>query len=161
MCNELADRLGLSLFNQCPHNTSTIRRIRRGGQRQSRRWRNPAEAALLQGHRDDIRIVLVQGVLDLEHVTELSEEPGRLLEQQLISLHDSGVRILISRASKLRLHTEGFLESDDRPISLVNLDQANERAEDLLPASLDHKVEIPLTSESETGSKGACSCADP
>jgi glutaminase len=173
VCNELADRLGLSLFNQYPHNTSTIRRVYRGGQRQSRRWRNPAEAALLQNHRDDIRILLVQGVLDLasleclaaeliqisskarilvldlEHVTELPEEPGRLLEQQLISLHDSGVRILISRASKLRLHTEGFLETDDRPISLVNLDQAIERAEDLLLASLDQKVEIPLTSEIE------------
>jgi glutaminase len=173
VCNELADRLGLSLFNQYPHNSSTIRRIYRGGQRQSRRWRNPAETALLQGHRDSIRIVLVQGVLDLasleclvaeliqisaearilvldlEHVTALPEESGRLLEQQLIALHDSGVRILISRAARLRLPTDRFLESEDRLLHLVNLDQAIERAEDLLLASLDATAEIPLTSEIE------------
>jgi len=82
MCNELADRIGLSLFNQYPPNTSTSRRICRGGQRQSRRCRNPAETALLHVHRDSLRIVLVQGVLNLEQVATLPEEPGRLLEMR-------------------------------------------------------------------------------
>ncbi|MCP9916359.1 glutaminase A [Cyanobium sp. ATX 6F1] len=156
VCSELSERLGLSLFNQYPQSSSTVRRSYTAALRQSRRWRSSAdrEALRASGHR--IRIVHVQGildfaalerlvaelaaslaeakvlVLDLAHVVELPAESAGLLAQQLTLLRDRGLAILLSRSAHLDL--EGVrlaLGLEAETLFCVDLDQSIERAENL------------------------------
>jgi glutaminase len=157
VCNELSDSLGLSLFNQYPQTSSTIRRSYKGSQRQSRRWRATNQARLLQERRDAIRIVHTQGVLDfaaierllselreimsdawilvldVAHVTELPEESERLFLNELTALRRRGVIVLLARARHLSLpHTLSVAGGVEEMPQFEQLDQALEWAEDLL-----------------------------
>lgn len=157
VCNELSDSLGLSLFNQYPQTSSTIRRSYKGSQRQSRRWRATNQARLLQERRDAIRIVHTQGVLDfaaierllselreimsdawilvldVAHVTELPEESERLFMNELTALRRRGVIVLLARARHLSLpHTLSVAGGVEEMPQFEQLDQALEWAEDLL-----------------------------
>lgn len=164
VCNELSDSLGLSLFNQYPQTTATIRRSYRGSQRHSRRWRTAEELKLLQQHRDGIRIVHVQGVLDFaamerlvaelleiatdarilvldfEHVTELPEAPRQLLAQQFAVLRQNGLEILLSQAGHLQLEALQMT-------AMETLDRAIEWAENRLLEGLLQDEERPLSAE--------------
>ncbi|MGB5240543.1 MAG: glutaminase, partial [Prochlorococcaceae cyanobacterium] len=157
VCNELSDSLGLSLFNQYPQTSSTIRRSYNGSQRQSRRWRATNQARLLQERRDAIRIVHTQGVLDfaaierllselreimsdawilvldVAHVTELPEESEELFLNELTALRRRGVIVLLARARHLSLpHTLSVAGGVEEMPQFEQLDQALEWAEDLL-----------------------------
>lgn len=171
VCNDLSDGLGLSLFNQYPQCGSTIRRSYKGSQRVSRRWRTAHETAILQEHRDKIRIIHAQGildfaslekltselvslvvdatilVLDLAHVIQLPEESRGLLEQQLAVLRARGLIILLARAAHLELRIVGP-DGDELPeTSFAQLDPAIEKGEDLLLEQFDTTTEIPFSSE--------------
>jgi glutaminase len=171
VCNDLADGLGLSLFHHYPQSESTIRRSYKGSHRQSRRWRTAHESAILQKHRDRIQIVHGQGVLDfaslekltfelgsliedaailvldLAHVIQLPEESRGLLEQQLAVLRTQGLAVLLSRAVHLHLRI-GTSDGTELPeMSYAQLDQAIEKAEDLLLELFETDTEIPFSSE--------------
>ncbi len=88
VCNELSDSLGLSLFNQYPQTSSTIRRSYKGSQRQSRRWRAADQARLLQERRDAIRIVHTQGVLDFAAIERLLSELSEIMADAWILVLD-------------------------------------------------------------------------
>jgi CRP-like cAMP-binding protein len=157
----------LSLFNQYPENSTTIRRSYKGSQRHSRRFRPPAQMRRLQQNRDSLRIVHAQGVLDFAaverliaelalllvdawilvidfaNVSELPEESRQLLVQELASLHCDGVMVLLVRCHHLGLDAEPVVGTDDRPLTFLHLDQAIERAEDLLLESVQPKEESP------------------
>lgn len=173
VCNELSDSLGLSLFNQYPQTSSTIRRSYKGTQRQSRRWRAVDQAKLLQERRDAIRIVHAQGVLDfaaierllselseimadawilvldVAHVTELPEESRGLFLNELTSLRRSGVIVLLARAQHLDLpRTLSVASEEEEMPKFPQLDQALEWAEDLLLNSRgDEDLTPPFTTE--------------
>jgi glutaminase len=156
VCRELSKELGLSLFNQYPENSTTIRRSYKGSQRHSRRFRPPAQMKCLQQSRDSLRIVHAQGVLDFAaverliaelaqllvdawilvidfaNVSELPEESRHLLVQELASLRCEGVMVLLVRCHHLGLEAEPVIGTDARPMTFLHLDQAIERAEDLL-----------------------------
>jgi glutaminase len=160
VCRELSKQLGLSLFNQYPENSTTIRRSYKGSQRHSRRFRPPAQLQCLQSNRDSLRIVHAQGVLDFAaverliaelalllvdawilvidfaNVSELPEESRHLLVQELASLRCEGVMVLLVRCHHLGLEAEPVVGADDRPLTFLHLDQAIERAEDLLLDSM-------------------------
>ena len=160
VCNELSKELGLSLFNQYPENITTIRRSYKGSQRHSRRFRPPAQLQCLQQSRDSLRIVHAQGVLDFAaverliaelaqllvdawilvidfaNVSELPEESRHLLVQELASLRCEGVMVLLVRCHHLGLEAEPVIGTDARPMTFLHLDQAIERAEDLLLDSM-------------------------
>jgi len=160
VCNELSKELGLSLFNQYPENSTTIRRSYKGSQRHSRRFRPPAQLQCLQQSRDSLRIVHAQGVLDFAaverliaelaqllvdawilvidfaNVSELPEESRHLLVQELASLRCEGVMVLLVRCHHLGLEAEPVIGTDARPMTFLHLDQAIERAEDLLLDSM-------------------------
>jgi len=123
VCRQLSKGVGLSLFNQYFQADATIRRSYQGSQRKSRRWRSERELRILAPHRDKVRIIHAQGVLDfggieqmaselakltpevrilildLAHVTECPVESSGLLDRQLCSMEDRGVEIQIGRAS--------------------------------------------------------------
>ena len=156
VCNALSKELGLSLFNQYPENSTTIRRSYKGSQRHSRRFRPPAQLQSLQQNRDSLRIVHAQGVLDFAaverliaelaqllvdawilvidcaNVSELPEESRHLLVQELTSLRHDGVMVLLVRCHHLGLGDAALSGADDQPTTFLHLDQAIERAEDLL-----------------------------
>jgi glutaminase len=165
VCRELSKELGLSLFNQYPENSTTIRRSYKGSQRHSRRFRPPAQLQCLQRNRDSLRIVHAQGVLDFAaverliaelalllvdawilvidfaNVSELPEESRQLLVQELASLRCEGVMVLLVRCQHLSLEAEPVIGTVDRPLTFLHLDQAIERAEDLLLESMQPKEE--------------------
>ena len=171
VCNALSKELGLSLFNQYPENSTTIRRSYKGSQRHSRRFRPPAQMTRLQQNRDSLRIVHAQGVLDFAaverliaelallivdawilvidfgNVSELPEESMQLLVQELASLRCEGVMVLLVRCHHLGLDAEPLVGTDDRPLTFLHLDQAIERAEDLLLES------VPPVEESHNGAE--------
>ena len=156
VCRQLSVGVGLSLFNQYSQTDATIRRSYQGSQRKSRRWRSDRELAILAPHRDEVRIIHVQGVLDfggiehlaselvrlsndvrvlildLAHVTECPLESSGLLDRQLCSMEDKGVEILLSRAGRLPLVAMPDWKITDRVSSYEHLDSALEAAEDLL-----------------------------
>jgi glutaminase len=171
VCNELADSLGLSLFNQYPQTSSTIRRSYKGSQRQSRRWRASNQARLLQERRDAIRIVHTQGVLDfaaierllselrgimsdvsilvldVAHVTELPVESRGLFLNELSALRRRGVVVLMARARHLNLpRTLSVVGGVEEMPQFEQLDQALEWAEDLLLDSTNGEDGDPLFS---------------
>lgn len=159
VCRQLSAGVGLSLFNQYFQKDATIRRSYKGSQRQSRRWRSDPELALLAPHRDEIRIIHVQGVLDfggieqlaaelvaltrevrilildLAHVTECPLESSGLLDRQLCAIEDQGVEILLSRAGRLPLVSVPGWKISERVEAYEHLDSALEAAEDLLLAT--------------------------
>ena len=162
VCNELSERLGLSLFSQYPQSTSTVRRSYAASLRQSRRWRSPRDLEALRNSGNAIRVVHVQGILefaalerlvaeligglresrvlmlDLAHVIELPQESRLLLAEQLLIFRRQGLAILLSRCSHLDLEElQTTLGKDGESIFCGNLDQAIERAEDLYLASLE------------------------
>ncbi|PZV00635.1 MAG: glutaminase A [Cyanobium sp.] len=170
VCQELSKQLGLSLFNQYPENSTTIRRSYKGSQRHSRRFRPPAQLSCLQQNRDSLRIVHAQGVLDFAaverliaelaqllinswilvidfaNVSELPEESRHLLVQELASLRCEGVIVLLVRCHHLGLEAEPLAGLDHQPMTFLHLDQAIERAEDLLlesvqPEKLDQSMQ--------------------
>ncbi|MCP9824959.1 glutaminase A [Synechococcus sp. EJ6-Ellesmere] len=173
VCNELSDSLGLSLFNQYPQTSSTIRRSYKGSQRQSRRWRAADQAKLLQDRRDAVRIVHTQGVLDfaaterllselseimadawilvldVAHVTELPEESRGLLLNELTSLRRRGVIVLMARGRHLSLpRTLSVAGGEEEMPQFDHLDQALECAEDLLlESNKDEDPDPPFTTE--------------
>ncbi|EAQ76575.1 MULTISPECIES: glutaminase A [unclassified Synechococcus] len=173
VCNELSDSLGLSLFNQYPQTSSTIRRSYKGSQRQSRRWRAADQAKLLQGRRDAVRIVHAQGVLDfaaierllselseimsdawilvldVAHVTELPEESRELFLNELTSLRRRGVIVLMARGRHLSLpRTLSVAGGVEEMPQFDQLDQALECAEDLLLESRkDEDPDPPFSTE--------------
>jgi len=171
VCRELSKQLGLSLFNQYPENSTTIRRSYKGSQRHSRRFRPPAQMQCLQQRRDSLRIVHAQGVLDFAaverliaelaqllvdawilvidfgNVSELPEESRQLLVQELASLRCEGVMVLLVRCHHLGLDAESAVGTDDRPLTFLHLDRAIERAEDLLLES------VPPMEESHDGAE--------
>jgi len=156
VCRQLSAGVGLSLFNQYYQADATIRRSYQGSQRKSRRWRSQRELDILAPHRDEVRIIHVQGVLDfggieqlaaelvrlssdvrilildLAHVTECPMESSGLLDRQLCSLEDQGVEILLSRAGRLPLVSRSDWTITDRIDAYEHLDSALEAAEDLL-----------------------------
>jgi glutaminase len=156
VCRELSQGVGLSLFNQYSQADSTIRRSYRGSQRISRRWRTDRESLILAPHRDEIRIIHVQGVLDfggveqlaaelvklgpevhilvldMAHVTECPLESSDLLDRQLCALEDAGVEILLSRASRLPLVNNRDWNISALVSAYEHLDSALQAAEDLL-----------------------------
>lgn len=156
VCRQLSAGVGLSLFNQYFQADATIRRSYQGSQRKSRRWRSERELAILAPHRDEVRIIHVQGVLDfggieqlaaelvrlsgdvrvlildLAHVTECPMESSGLLDRQLCSLEDQGVEILLSRAGRLPLVSTADWTITDRIDAYEHLDSALEAAEELL-----------------------------
>jgi glutaminase len=156
VCRQLSVGVGLSLFNQYYQADATIRRSYQGSQRKSRRWRSDRELEILAPHRDKVRIIHVQGVLDfggieqlaselvrlsndvrilildLAHVTECPMESSDLLDRQLCSLEDDGVEILLSRAGRLPLVSKPDWAITDRIDAYEHLDSALEAAEELL-----------------------------
>ncbi|MCP9851210.1 glutaminase A [Cyanobium sp. Morenito 9A2] len=159
VCNELSGRLGLSLFNQYPQSSSTVRRSYTAARRQSRRWRSPPDREALRASGQRIRVVHVQGildfaalerlvaelaaslaearvlVLDLAHVIELPAESAELLAQQLTLFQGRGLEILLSRSAHLDL--EGVrlaLGQEPETLFCPDLDQSIERAENLFLA---------------------------
>lgn len=156
VCRQLSERVGLSLFNQYYQVDATIRRSYQGSQRKSRRWRSERELEILAPHRDEVRIIHVQGVLDfggieqlaaelvrlsgdvrilildLAHVTECPMESSGLLDRQLCSLEDRGVEILLSRAGRLPLVSKADWAITERIDAYEHLDSALEAAEELL-----------------------------
>ncbi|MBW4531773.1 MAG: glutaminase A [Aphanothece saxicola GSE-SYN-MK-01-06B] len=156
VCRQLSVGVGLSLFNQYFQADATIRRSYQGSQRKSRRWRSDRELEVLAPHRDKVRIIHVQGVLDfggieqlaselvrlsndvrilildLAHVTECPMESSDLLDRQLCSLEDNGVEILLSRAGRLPLVSKSDWAITDRIDAYEHLDSALEAAEELL-----------------------------
>jgi glutaminase len=161
VCRQLSVGVGLSLFNQYSQADATIRRSYQGSQRKSRRWRSDRELEILTPHRDKVRIIHVQGVLDfggieqlaaelvqlsndvrillldLAHVTECPMESIDLLDRQLCSLEGNGVEILLSRAGRLPLVSKPDWAITDRIDAYEHLDSALEAAEDLLLSWLD------------------------
>ena len=182
VCNELSERLGLSLFSQYPQSTSTVRRSYAASLRQSRRWRSPRDLEALRNSGNAIRVVHVQGILefaalerlvaeligglresrvlmlDLAHVIELPQESRLLLAQQLLIFRHQGLAILLSRCAHLDLEElQTTLGKDGESIFCGNLDQAIERAEDLYLASLElggGEPAITLDAESNLGFLG-------
>ncbi len=156
VCRQLSAGVGLSLFNQYYQVDATIRRSYQGSQRKSRRWRSERELEILAPHRDEVRIIHVQGVLDfggieqlaaelvrlsgdvrilildLAHVTECPMESSGLLDRQLCSLEDQGVEILLSRAGRLPLVSRAGWAITERIDAYEHLDSALEAAEELL-----------------------------
>lgn len=156
VCRQLSAGVGLSLFNQYHQVDATIRRSYQGSQRQSRRWRSAREMRILAPHRDEVRIIHAQGVLDfggieqlaselvrlggdvrilildLAHVTECPMESSGLLDRQLCSLEDQGVEILLSRAGRLPLVSRSDWNITERIDAYEHLDSALEAAEELL-----------------------------
>ncbi len=156
VCRQLSAGVGLSLFNQYFQADATIRRSYQGSQRKSRRWRSERELEILAPHRDEVRIIHVQGVLDfggieqlaaelvrlsgdvrilildLAHVTECPMESSGLLDRQLCSLEDQGVEILLSRAGRLPLVSRAGWAITERIDAYEHLDSALEAAEELL-----------------------------
>lgn len=156
VCRQLSAGVGLSLFNQYYQVDATIRRSYQGSQRKSRRWRSERELEILSPHRDEVRIIHVQGVLDfggieqlaaelvrlsgdvrilildLAHVTECPMESSGLLDRQLCSLEDQGVEILLSRAGRLPLVSRAGWAITERIDAYEHLDSALEAAEELL-----------------------------
>lgn len=156
VCRQLSAGVGLSLFNQYYQVDVTIRRSYQGSQRKSRRWRSERELEILSPHRDEVRIIHVQGVLDfggieqlaaelvrlsgdvrilildLAHVTECPMESSGLLDRQLCSLEDQGVEILLSRAGRLPLVSRAGWAITERIDAYEHLDSALEAAEELL-----------------------------
>ncbi len=156
VCRQLSAGVGLSLFNQYYQADATIRRSYQGSQRKSRRWRSERELEILAPHRDEVRIIHVQGVLDfggieqlaaelvrlssdvrilildLAHVTECPMESSGLLDRQLCSLEDQGVEILLSRAGRLPLVSRAGWNITERIDAYEHLDSALEAAEELL-----------------------------
>jgi len=156
VCRQLSAGVGLSLFNQYYQVDATIRRSYQGSQRKSRRWRSERELEILAPHRDEVRIIHVQGVLDfggieqlaaelvrlsgdvrilildLAHVTECPMESSGLLDRQLCSLEDQGVEILLSRAGRLPLESRAGWAITERIDAYKHLDSALEAAEELL-----------------------------
>lgn len=156
VCRDLSHEVGLSLFNQYSQPDGTIRRSYTGSQRTSRRWRNGRERELLAPHRDQIRIIHVQGVLDfggieqlaaelvkldssvrivildLAHVTECPHESSDLLDRQLCALEEADVQILLSRAGRLPLVSDRDWNITELVSAYEHLDSAIEAAEDLL-----------------------------
>ncbi|MCP9785957.1 glutaminase A [Cyanobium sp. N5-Cardenillas] len=156
VCRQLSVGVGLSLFNQYYQADATIRRSYQGSQRKSRRWRSDRELEVLAPHRDEVRIIHVQGVLDfggieqlaselvrlsndvrilildLAHVTECPMESSDLLDRQLCSIEDDGVEILLSRAGRLPLVSKTDWSITDRIDAYEHLDSALEAAEELL-----------------------------
>ena len=177
VCNALSKELGLSLFNQYPENSTTIRRSYKGSQRHSRRFRPPAQVQCLQKNRDSLRIVHAQGVLDFAaierliaelalllvnawilvidfaNVSELPEESRHLLVQELASLRCEGVVVLLVRCDHLALDGGPGIGGHDRPMTFLHLDQAIERAEDLLLESMlpEHSGGRPAEEEANYG----------
>ena len=164
VCRQLSVGVGLSLFNQYSQADATIRRSYQGSQRKSRRWRSDRELEILTPHRDKVRIIHVQGVLDfggieqlaselvrlsndvrilildLAHVTECPMESSDLLDRQLCSLEDNGVEILLSRAGRLPLVSKQDWAITDRIDAYEHLDSALEAAEELLLSWFDPKA---------------------
>lgn len=156
VCTELSHGVGLSLFNQCPQPTPTIRRSYRGSQRNSRRWRSERETRLLDPRREQISILHLQGaldfaaleqisaalvslpadtrilILDLAHVSELPPAAADLLERQLATLVDHDRTILLSRAFRLPHLEVPASGTTDRLLRFDHLDTALEAAENLL-----------------------------
>ncbi len=156
VCRQLSAGVGLSLFNQYFQADATIRRSYQGSQRKSRRWRSERELEILAPHRDAVRIIHVQGVLDfggieqlaaelvrlsgdvrilildLAHVTECPMESSGLLDRQLCSLEDQGVEILLSRAGRLPFVSRAGWAITERIDAYEHLDSALEAAEELL-----------------------------
>ncbi len=146
VCRQLSVGVGLSLFNQYSQADATIRRSYQGSQRKSRRWRSDSELEILTPHRDKVRIIHVQGVLDfggieqlaselvllsndvrilildLAHVTECPMESFDLLDRQLCSLEGNGVEILLSRAGRLPLVSKPDWAITDRIDAYEHLD---------------------------------------
>ncbi len=165
VCRQLSVGVGLSLFNQYFQADATIRRSYQGSQRKSRRWRSDRELEILTPHRDKVRIIHVQGVLDfggieqlaselvrlsndvrilildLAHVTECPMESSDLLDRQLCSLEDDGVEILLSRAGRLPLVSKSDWAITDRIDAYEHLDSALEAAEELLLSWFDPQAE--------------------
>ncbi len=156
VCRELSRDVGLSLFHQHAQSDTTIRRSYRGSRRSSRRWRSDRERMILDRHRDEIRIIHVQGILDfggieqlaarlvrfeaevrllildLAHVSECPPESSQLLDRQLCALRDEGVEILLSRASRLPLVHDPDWAIARQVTAYEQFDSALEAAEDLL-----------------------------
>ncbi|MCT0208738.1 glutaminase A [Synechococcus sp. CS-1332] len=166
VCRQLSVGVGLSLFNQYYQADATIRRSYQGSQRKSRRWRSDRELEILAPHRDEVRIIHVQGVLDfggieqlaselvrlsndvrilildLAHVTECPMESSGLLDRQLCSIEDDGVEILLSRAGRLPLVSKPDWNITDRIDAYEHLDSALEAAEELLLTWYDPPTEV-------------------
>jgi glutaminase len=155
VCNDISERLGLSLFQQVPQGASTVRRSYDGSMRQSRRWRSSRDRQALRESANAIRIVHAQGILefaaverlvaelrtnvvgsrvlilDLARVLELPQQCGWLLARQLVGFREQGLALLLSNCAHLEIQPlvaamGGSLES----ILCQDLDQAIERAED-------------------------------
>ncbi len=161
VCRQLSKGVGLSLFNQYFQADATIRRSYQGSQRKSRRWRSDRELRILAPHRDKVRIIHAQGVLDfggieqmaselakltpevrilildLAHVTECPVESSGLLDRQLCSMEDRGVEILLSRAGRLPMVSMPDWAITERVEAYEHLDSALEAAEEMLLAMYD------------------------
>ncbi|MFM7636014.1 MAG: glutaminase A [Cyanobacteriota bacterium] len=170
VCNDLSERLGLSLFQQVPQGASTVRRSYDGSMRQSRRWRSARDRQALRESANAIHIVDAQGILefaaverlvaelrtsvvgsrvlilDLARVLELPPQCGALLARQRVGFREQGLALLLSNSAHLNLQPllaamGGSVES----ILCQDLDQAIERAEDLyLNDRYGRAVELPI-----------------
>ncbi len=172
VCTQLSHGVGMSLFNQSPQAGNTIRRVYSGSQRTSRRWRSERELALLQPHRDRLRIIQVQGVLDfaaleqlaaavvalppqtrvlildMAHVTELPPSSDELLNRQLRLLLERGLQVLVSRAGRLAMFQAAGQQLEGLQL-LDQLDFAIETAENLLMEGASGEQPISTAADSE------------
>jgi glutaminase len=152
VCEELSERLGLHLYNQNPRAITTIRRSYAGSHRHSRRWRCPAEAVILEGLGDRIRVVHAQGVLDFaateqllaeltaiagdarvvvvdfHQVLELPPTSCSILLRQLGLIGLNPVTVLLSRGD----HLASLMEAGHGLAMLPTIDAALEEAESIL-----------------------------
>ena len=71
VCEELSRRLELHLYDQNPASQNPIRRCSSGRERQSRRWRPPAEAEQLEAAGERLQVLQAQGVLDFAATEQL------------------------------------------------------------------------------------------
>ena len=102
VCEELSRRLELHLYDQNPASQNPIRRCSSGRERQSRRWRPPAEAEQLAAAGGRLQVLQAQGVLDFAATEQLLATLERITATADLVVLDL-VRVFDVQASCLQL----------------------------------------------------------
>ena len=156
VCEELSRRLELHLYDQNPASQNPIRRCTSSRERQSRRWRPPAEVEQLAAAGERLQVLQAQGVLDfaateqllarLERITATADlvvlDLARVIDvpasclpmlaRQFSLLAERGITLLLCRAGAI-----GSLGTECGGVRwFPNLDLALEAGEDALLAQI-------------------------
>jgi glutaminase len=156
VCEELSRRLELHLYDQNPASQNPIRRCTSSRERQSRRWRPPAEVEQLAAAGERLQVLQAQGVLDFAASEQLLARLERIaatadlvvldlarvigvpasclpmLARQFSLLAERGITLLLCRAEAI-----GSLSTECGGVRwFPNLDLALEAGEDALLAQI-------------------------